>query len=274
MSSILALLFAAHVALAGTTTTVAGLEARLRELNRSVAEPILVGAAGGEAEKILDRMERNGPLPVRVVRVPTVGDAGVEMERALGSAGLRCGLRVTMAAGSNLAIETFGDCRSAAEAAVASELPPVPPAAPAAPPPSPAPVAAVPAPSVEAPSGPGLDRGDLLYVGRAWAKAPDPTVALLESTILGFGMGHFYARRPKEGAVHLGLQVVGSALSGLGYGIYADASVFDDNRRQKLAWGEGLMIAGGALFSTDRVVDIYRAPLSARDERVRLMGGR
>jgi hypothetical protein len=270
----IALLLTASAAFASTTTTIAGLEDRLRALNRSIAEPILVGAAGPEVEKVLEKMQHAGPvLPVQVVRVPTMGDAAAEMQRALASAGLRCGLRVTTAHGGGLGVETFGDCRSAADFA-ASPQPPAPTAPAPAPPVAP-PSQAVPRPTPEPPpevaSAPslGLDRGDLLYVGRAWAKAPDPAVALLESTLLGFGTGHFYAGNAEEGKIHLGIQAGGLVLSGLGTLLSVQA-----RSSGGATFGMVLTSAGSAAFTIDRVVDIYRAPLSARDERTRLMGGR
>jgi hypothetical protein len=274
------------------TTTLTGLASKLRDLNKSTGEAVLLGAAGPEAEKALQRLQRDTPsVKVEIVRVPTMGDTRGEMERALAQAELHCALRVVPLGASSWQVDSYGDCRSPQERAMGvhtegsdstlstlaalseqvsdegvGESPAAGSPAPSAPVPG---TAAGPAPSSPTAQVHQLDRGDLRWAARSYAQGPEPVVALLESSIVGFGAGHFYSGNTDEGRKHLAVQ--GGSLGLYLVGMLVAANAETDSGVRTGVFVSNVGLAG---FGVGRVVDIYRAPISAHDARARNLGGR
>jgi hypothetical protein len=287
MTPLLSLALLAGIASA-ETTTLSGLASKLNRLNGTTRETVLLGAAGADAEKALQRMVRDNPvLKVEIVRVPTMGDTAGEMERALALSELSCGLRV-VSLGDTYLVDSFGDCRSPQERAAAPEMSSSTVSALAAlsqevdDDPSAAVATSVFAPQHASSSGhddaqpaapaavpPGLDRGDLRAVARSYAKGPEPVVAILESSLVGFGAGHFYSGNPDEGRVHLAVQGGSLGLYLVGMLVMSNAS-----RGSGLDAGAAMSNIGLLGLSAGRLVDIYRAPISAHDARMKNLGGR
>lgn len=248
--------------------------AKVRTLSAQSSSTVLIGATTAELERALIRMIAHDPaLRAKVVSVPLTGDAETEMGLALSSNGLLCGLRVAGAADGSLKLQSFGTCdgkgvvraptvepasRVADTATRAmSPTPADPPRTPAMPP-SPAtpstPVVLL-APPVAAPA---VDPWKVLLVDH---QVPDPTTAVLLSTFVGFGSGHFYAKDDEVGNIHasvqgsaLGLVVVGRVLM-----ITADTVDAAD-------FGSILSNVGTIAFGVDRIVDAWTAPLAAHEE--------
>ncbi len=294
MFSLTAVLLLAGIAGAATSSD---LESRLHKLWQLTGEPVLVGAVGAEVEKAVLKLDKRGAAgTLRVVRIPTVGDPQAEMDRALGLAGLRCGVKVEARDGGGWNFQEYGDCRSRAELRAeqqAAEEPasgdalrslsqaltevddddfeavPLPETVRRTPSPHPqaAPSGAQPAPPSS--PAPSFQYRQLYAVAEAYGAAPDPVVAWLNSAVIGFGTGHFYSGNPSEGWTHLTVQVGCLGLAGLGTLISTQA-----NSGLGRDLGAGLLVVGSLGFSVGRVADIYRAPLSAQEERARLRSGR
>ncbi len=265
MLCILALALVSFASSAATVST-DNLESKLRVLSNRVGEPVLVGAVGAGAEKAASRCDGQH----QIVRVPSVGDPEAEMARALSRAGLRCGVRLEELSGRSWKLETYGECRSASQIASEAGGQPVDDLdsvdfdeIPATPAPS------VAGASQQAEPVVNLDRGDPWRVARAYGKAPDPMVAALDSLLLGFGTGHFYAGNHEEGFAHLGTQVGLLGVIGLSALVMSEARNTGTQRFGSIMVGVGSSALVGA-----RVVDFYRAPISARDETYRLLKGR
>lgn len=113
---------------------------------------------------------------------------------------------------------------------------------------------------------PPLPEIDALTQQQAWeltrihATLPDPNAALLQSALLGFGAGHFYAEQPRLGLIHAGVQAVGVGLAGLGGGLASGVSRYSNLGERYQA----IMYAGLALTGAGRLADLYTAPYSAR----------
>ncbi len=240
------------------------LGAQLKSTYTHLMEPYLVGAVGVDAEKAVQRALRSQPgTHVELVRMPTIGDAGAEMTRALGKAGMRCGLYIKPEPADRWTISQHGDCRSVQE--LGAEAGPA--AGPAAPP---VVLATDPEPAPTPPAAQSDPSSAAWQIARLERSVPDPNTALLQSTILGFGAGHFYAHNSRRGGLHLALQLGGIGLSALGfrYGMNANSQT-----EAKLA--EAMVFIGSGVFAGDRVFDIFTAPMSAHDEaEERLQRGR
>lgn len=105
--------------------------------------------------------------------------------------------------------------------------------------------------------------------GELAADPPDDTTAVLLSSIVGFGAGHFYADQPRAGNPHALLQ--GLSTAGLvGGGVllvvvspgHQPGSGSDD-----LLVPTAVLVTAGTLFLVDRIVDIATAPRSVRRTR-------
>jgi hypothetical protein len=274
------------------TTTLTGLASKLRDLNKSTGEAVLLGAAGPEAEKALQRLQRDNPaVSVEIVRVPTVGDVAGELERALEQADLSCALRVAPLGPSSWEVASFGDCRSRRERPVGggtsgsdstlSALAALSEAVsddgggkgPVTSTPTPsAPSTATDDSSASAhalPESRAVTGEELLWAASTYAQGPDPVVALLDSTLFGFGAGHFYSGNDREGRVHLGVQLGSLALGGAGVLLLSQGV-----GKTQLRMSQGMVGLGGVGFTVGRIADIYRAPISAHDARARNLGGR
>jgi hypothetical protein len=105
----------------------AELGATLLSRQEALHAPLLVCAAGAEAEERATKALRDHPgVDIQIVRVPTQGDTAAEVQRALTTAGLRCALRLTAAADGPFTLDSFGDCSpSPAEGEAAVALAPV-----------------------------------------------------------------------------------------------------------------------------------------------------
>jgi TM2 domain-containing membrane protein YozV len=247
------------VLLASASATQLGkgqLEDHLRTTSARLGEPYLVGAVGEKVERAVRRALDAAPgVHVDLTRMPTIGDADAEMARALAEAGLRCGLYIAESSSGGWSVTNHGDCRSVqamrAEEGGASDEP-AEPAVQAPPPPAP--------PRPPAPASTS-DAVVLWKIARLEAEAPDPAVALLESTILGFGTGHFYADKPARGWTHLGVQALGLGLSG--FATWYGTTQAETTRQWNTA--DRLLTLGFVIYGADRVVDMYTAPISAHD---------
>jgi hypothetical protein len=96
---------------------------------------------------------------------------------------------------------------------------------------------------------------------------PDPTTATLQSALVGFGSGHFYAERPVSGFVFLGGQLVG--LGVVGAGAMATNSGDTPGVRNQ---GRAMMIGGLVFTGMVRLVETATAPHAAHrtaDEKLR-----
>ncbi len=118
-------------------------------------------------------------------------------------------------------------------------------------------------------SSDGLDRGDLRWAAKSYAKGPDPVVAVLESSIVGFGAGHFYSGNKEEGMAHLAVQGGSLGLYVIGALVAANASTSSGARA-----GSTMSSIGIVGLSVGRIADVYRAPLSAEAARMRSLSGR
>lgn len=230
------------------------------------AEGMLPSQIKAEAESISD----NGRSVVVIVQSNTaantirgfMGDVEVlasgDPSGALASAGVDCGLSLTKAGpGSYWNVTRIGSCEAAPSHSEGASTTPVAPAA-AGPPPrgsSPGPRSA-PMP----PPRPAIDTDALGRYLEVQVTAPDPTAALLSSTLLGFGAGHFYAGNTQRGATHAALQGGGILLTVIGVAVAP--------RDPGLA--SALTTIGGGTAGVSRVVDIWTAPYSARDEAQRM----
>ncbi|MEL6345610.1 MAG: hypothetical protein AAFV53_21050 [Myxococcota bacterium] len=92
------------------------------------------------------------------------------------------------------------------------------------------------------------------------AMAPDPTVALQMSALVGFGSGHFYAGSETTGAVSFGVQLVG-------LGTAAGGAAYLDRNPDQRDVGVGIVGAGLFMFAASRVVEMVTAPKQAHKTR-------
>jgi hypothetical protein len=257
------LLLLCCTALAGTELSAEHLDDRLRDVYVRLGEPYLIGASGEEAERaVIAALKASPGTYVEVVRMPTIGDQTAEMQRVMKKLELRCGLFISPGVGGGWVVNEHGECRPSG--AVHAEAPHV----------------------VEAngtsldgatdsTSGtqggrasasaqhtlPSSDRETLWQIARLEQEVPDPNTALLQSTILGFGTGHFYSGNSMRGKTHLGLQAGGILLSGLG-ALYRSGTERTEGQRTAASVLVGI---GGVVYLGDRVVDIYTAPMSAHE---------
>jgi hypothetical protein len=191
------------------------------------------------------------------------------IEASVAAAQAACGLHVRhVGPGSFWGIDESAGCTSKAPppAAVA----PVPVATAVAPAPA-APVAMVtPAPVVAAPLPPPVAAAppatgtwsdqrqlDLLLA------APSPATAMLMSTLVGFGSGHFYAGSPASGTRHLVIQAAAVALAGIGSAVASSAS--------DPAFGNLLYNGGLTARIVDRAVEVINAPFKAHQTTARMI---
>ncbi len=101
---------------AAAPTDEAALLAILREAGAAAGGPVLVAAAGPDAERwALDVLDESPDIAVRVVRVGILGDPEAEVARVLSDLGLRCGVRVAVAdtGGSGWHVTRHGTCDDA-----------------------------------------------------------------------------------------------------------------------------------------------------------------
>jgi len=264
---LLVLIAAATASTASTASTMVAtddLAVHLRRNSARILEPFIIGVEGEDTERAVRRaLKGDLPAAVEIVRMPIIGDPEFEMERALAKAETRCGLYISPANRGVWTVSSHGDCRSAAQLVASAQ------AAVSAPDSTPTPQTAPQLTSGQPTEGatigsttdPGADIDALWRIAQLEQQLPDPNTALLESLLFGFGAGHYYSGHNERGTLHLGLQVGGLALSGLGV-LYGN-NVADETWEYKLA--SGLMVVGGVVFGADRVVDIYTAPSSAHD---------
>ena len=112
----------------------------------------------------------------------------------------------------------------------------------------------------------GVEASDLAEL-RLEASLPDPATATLQSALVGFGSGHFYAERPVNGFVFLGGQLLGLGLVGAGSMLTTNGET--PGVRNK---GRVLMIGGMSFTGLVRVAEIATAPHAAHrtaDEKLR-----
>lgn len=231
----------------------------LGRLNEQGNRPVLVGAAGPETARYVERVLKEHPrLSAQLVTVPYAGNAEREMSRALTSAGLDCGLRVQASSSGGWDVDPYGSCEGAA---------PLPPAAPtpaaAALPPAPAATPSVaPTPPASAPVAEPLATSDFARLDRTlWAiaeveaAAPRPGTALALSGLVGFGTGHFYSGDTTAGGIFAASQAAG-LLVALG----ASAASPKTNASANTAY------AGLLIFGASHVVDMTMAPFTARKQ--------
>ncbi len=238
------------------------LEARLNLTAARLGETFLVGAVGDKAERAVNKaLDRSPRVKVKLTRIPSIGDADAEMVRAMGEINLRCGLYVAPSDAGGWTVHEHGDCTSAA--AIRAESEPQDDGSAD----RPAPGARQRPPAQrrgQAPSPPS-DSRTLIKIAQLQPQLPDPATAMLQSTLLGFGAGHFYSGRTERGLVHMGLQVAGLGLSGLGTTLVNGAQGWSNADTRRKA-GLAFTITGSLTFVGSRVTDIYTAPLSAHEE--------
>jgi hypothetical protein len=234
------------------------LEDHLRTTHARLQEPFLVGAEGEKVERAVRKALGSAPgVKAELMRMPTIGDTDAEMARAMASHDMRCGLFISASDTGGWSVTKHGDCRSVQAIRSAEEQDDAnPPIAQAPPPREPAPAPATPTVSAH-----GSDAVVLWKIARLEQDLPDPTVALLQSTILGFGTGHFYADKPAQGWTHLGLQALGLGMSG--FATWYGTNQAETHRQFNTA--DRLLTLGLVIYGADRVVDMYTAPLSAHD---------
>jgi hypothetical protein len=103
--------------------TAADLRAEVERISADIGSPVLVAAAGPDAERrAIEASKKARDGAMRIVRIGYLGDADVEVRRALTEAGLPCGLRLAYEAGKWTA-SRHGACtpEAVAEAAKAAE---------------------------------------------------------------------------------------------------------------------------------------------------------
>jgi hypothetical protein len=88
------------------------------------------------------------------------------------------------------------------------------------------------------------------------AGLPDPATAFLQSSILGFGAGHFYAGNTNRGLAFLGVEGASVLLYGAMYFVAVHGNL-DTNLPAQV--GDGAL----GIFIASRIVDMYMAPITA-----------
>lgn len=122
---------------------------------------------------------------------------------------------------------------------------------------------------------------------RAQYTLPDPAVAAVLSSQVGFGAGHYYSKRPIAGTTHLLVQ--GGSMGVAGYGLITfavgmsnsmktldasgpevsvegtkDPEVTFDPDGDTMAKGAAYFTAGISIYMVDRLIDTLTAPSSAK----------
>lgn len=234
------------------------LSTRIGEVTARAQGPVLVAAAGGDAWRTLAHLRHDGGATWQVERVSLMGDVDTEMLHVLTAAHARCGLRVAPGGlDGEWIVSEHGDCGQGALAGTddagwldsADSGHKARGAHPANTPSTPANAAPAATPMAD------LDPTTLLLLDKT---VPDPTTALLSSTIVGFGAGHFYAHDATSGWVHAGLQAGGILVFGLGR-MVADQAFTSDG----VAAGQAISVVGASLFVGSRLVDAATAPYAA-----------
>lgn len=246
------LLLLAGPALAFDVLKTADLASRVAEVSAQAGGPILVAAAGPEADRLLTHLSREQDVPWKVQRVPLVGDVPGDMARVLNRAGLSCAIRVSPGGmeGEWLA-SLYGSCGDLKTDAN-GWLPPDDSAR--RPPTEDEPAFAIPVVA----EAPPLDVGRALLLAKT---VPDPTTALLSSAIVGFGAGHFYADDPRSAWVHLGVQTGGLLIFGIARAAESAALYEEDAQTARIFAALGLSVTIGS-----RLVDAGTAPGAAQEE--------
>jgi hypothetical protein len=185
-----------------------------------------------------------------------------------------CGLHVRhVGPGSLWGVDESAGCTSKAPtpAPVATTVAPAAPVVPTAPVVSVAPAAtAAPAPVVvpslpppvaaaPAPAGTWSDQRQLDLL----LSAPSPATAMLMSTIVGFGSGHYYAGSKGSGTRHLAIQATAVVLAGIGSAVASSAT---DPAFGNLVYNTGL-----AALIVDRAVEVINAPFKAHQTTARMI---
>jgi len=97
----------------------AAIAAFVDAVHRETGAPVLIAAAGPDAEHVALKVAAAMPTGhVRVLRIGYIGDAAVEMTRALATAGMRCGVRLAATSAGTWLGARHGDCGAAAPGAV------------------------------------------------------------------------------------------------------------------------------------------------------------
>jgi hypothetical protein len=247
--------------------TKAELPAAIAEVeHRQEQSKILVGSGWDSNTALKEVLEAHPELNGELHRVPeSAPEAESTMRSLLAKAGLHCGLWITDAGGGRYSLHEFGSCTSseppkpAPVAPVASESPSSEPGT--APRPQPAAVASVPVPTpVPAPTTSTQGWDQLLMQ----MTAPDPTAAILESLVVGFGSGHFYCNDKQAGYAHLGVQAGGVVLAAIGGALVANGT----------SAGAPVELVGATAIAVSRVVEVATVPYAARKEAKRMVANR
>lgn len=88
-----------------------------------------------------------------------------------------------------------------------------------------------------------------------WVEMPDQGVAMGLSAIVGYGAGHFYARKPGVGLLFAVVETVGTGLLTVG----------------AVELEPGVMNAGLGLLGAGRLIDLTTAPRSARQRGLEML---
>ncbi len=249
------------------------LPAALAAIHASEAESkLIVGTTWDTNGPVKDIIAAHPELHGEVRRVPEIpSDAEDSLTAALARAGLRCGVWIGLASTDRYVIHEVGTCKSSSVPERAPR-PPVavtsPPAPSSAPQPVGTPSSVGSAPQTVAPPPPAPPPVPRFGADEKWAltvqlTAPDPTTAMLQSTLIGFGAGHFYCNDRSTGYAHLGTQLGGIALASIGAALSASGN-----------GGQGGPIAqsaGIAVLAFSRVVEVATVPYAARKEARRMV---
>jgi hypothetical protein len=223
----------------------------------------IVVAADTEADLAAMRLALGSPMWIRY----TLGaPSGFEGAATAGQAA--CGVHVQRAgAGSFWALTETAGC-SAPLVVAPPPLAAVPQAPSTAMTPSPPTVAAQPLPVVGPPPLPMAvpppptqwSSQKMLDLELA---APSPGTALLLSTLVGFGSGHYYAGDSASGGRHLGVQAAGFVVAS----VASIAASQSDN-----ASGLGFIeLVGLTTLSVDRIIEVVNAPFKAHQTAARMV---
>lgn len=139
--------------------------AYVNEARVSANGPVLIAAAGSDAERVAQKVAEAMPAgQARVARIGYLGDEQDEVGRALTASGLRCAVRLGTTSAATFTVARFGDCSNSGGTAV------VAPAATALPPPG--------TPGAPASPGPTATPGSTASIPGASAAlgTPAPTV--------------------------------------------------------------------------------------------------
>lgn len=227
---------------------------------------VVVAAAGGAADATLKRLARAAPAaPLTLARVSLTGDADEDMTKLLDRLGKPCGLRVSPGGiEGEWIVSEHGACGGNAVPVPEGWIDPAGSGARAANPEDAptgeivAPIPVAPALTVAGPIRPTLDPARLLLLDHT---VPDPTTALLMSAIVGFGSGEFYARRPRAGWIHAGVQGTSLAIAAAAHLAERSALTSTGHDVARAISGLALTVSVGA-----RLVEVATSPGDAATE--------